>query len=188
LTATLIFWDMSNVRSSDVSEMVPRAWPESEAGDELRLLWGFLNFLRATAVNKAAGLSQEDAAAAPFPESPFMSVLGVLSHLTAVERWWASIVGGGRDLPELWESGDVNAEFRLAKEKTPAEVVEAYRAEWAISEESLAGMAAGDLAKREVENEPRTVRWILGHLVQETARHVGHLDVLREFADGQIGE
>lgn len=87
----------------------------------------------------------------------------------------------------LWESDDVHAEWRLTEADTPAAVVAAYRAEWRRSAEALAGLAAGDLTRREVK-EPRTVRWVLTHVVQETSRHVGHLDILRELADGQVGE
>ena len=165
-----------------------RAWPEQVAADELLLLQQWLDFLRITAVNKLAGLTREQAAATPWPTSPHMSILGVLKHLTAVERHWISIVGGGADLPLLWESDDVNAEWRLSEHDTPATATAAYRAEWVLSAKALDGTAAGDLAARPVGDQQRTIRWIMTHVVQETARHVGHLDVLREFADGSVGE
>jgi uncharacterized damage-inducible protein DinB len=178
---------VSNVRSNSA---VPqdRSWPTSTATDELRLYWEFLTFLRVTAVNKVAGLSREQAVATPWPTSPTMSALGVLKHLTAVERWWLSIVGGDVDLPPLWASEDAQAEWRIGELEDPASVVAAYRAEWALSEQALAGLAASDPTRRRVANQEFTVRWVLAHVVQETARHVGHLDVLRELADGTVGE
>lgn len=178
---------MSNTRSS-LAKPVDRSWPDSVATDELRLHWDFLTFLRVTAVNKVAGLSREQAVATPLATSPMMSALGVLKHLTAVERWWLSIVGGEVDLPPLWASEDVHAEWRIGELEDPASVVAAYRAEWALSEQALAGLSATDRTRRRVANQEFTVRWVLAHVVQETARHVGHLDVLRELADGTVGE
>jgi uncharacterized damage-inducible protein DinB len=177
---------VSNISSSR-AKIMDRSWPRQWADDELRLQWEFLAFLRATAVNKIAGLSPELAAATPLSTSPYMSLTGVIKHLTAVERFWLSIVGGGSDLPSLWEE-DVNAEWRLSEDDTPAKVVEAYQAEWARSERALAGRSASDAAKVTVGGADRTVRWLLSHLIQETARHVGHMDILREMADGERGE
>ncbi len=174
--------------SDGVAAPVDRQWPRQWADDELRLLWEFLGFLRATAVNKVAGLDPALARVAPLPGSPLLTPLGVLKHLTAVERGWLSIVGGGADLPPLFDDDDVDHDWRVAQTDTPESVVAAYRAEWARSESALAGKAAGDAAAVVVNDRPRTVRWLLAHLVQETARHVGHLDVLRELADGTRGE
>lgn len=169
---------------SNTSSRVERSWPASLAEDELGLHLEFLAFLRATAVNKVAGLSRELAVATPLPGSPRMSALGVLKHLTAVERWWLAIEAGGADLPSLW-TGSPDPSWDLTPEDDPASVVAAYRAEWAHVEKSLAGLKPGDRARH---GGDFTVRWIVEHVVQETARHVGHLDILREMADGEVGE
>jgi uncharacterized damage-inducible protein DinB len=177
---------MSNTRSEE-SASVDRSWPDQLATEELRLDWEWLRFLRITAVNKAAGLSTAQATATPLATSPVLSILGIIKHLTAVERWWISITGGGRGLPSLWVE-DPTADFLVSEQDTPASVVAAYQAEWQLSEEALAGMAASDQARKDVDGEARTIRWVLTHVIQETARHVGHLDVLRELADGTVGE
>jgi uncharacterized damage-inducible protein DinB len=169
---------------SNTSSKTHRSWPARLATDELRLQLDFLQFLRATAVNKLAGLTREQAAATPLPTSPRMSALGVLKHLTAVERWWLSIEAGGADLPSLW-AGTPDPSWDLQPEDTPASVVAAYRAEWARAEKSLRRLGPDDRTRRRSEF---TVRWVLAHVTQETARHVGHLDVLRELADGEVGE
>ncbi|MBE1577321.1 DinB family protein [Amycolatopsis roodepoortensis] len=174
---------MSNT-SSSTAEPVERAWPGGIAEDEAGLQWDFLRFLRATAVNKVAGLTRDQAAATPLPSSPRMSALGLLKHLTAVERWWLSIEAGGADLPSLWE-GSPDPSWDLTEDDDPRSVVAAYRAEWALAESSLAGVSPDDRARR---SGKFTVRWVLAHVVQETARHVGHLDILRELADGTTGE
>jgi len=112
-------------------------------------------------------------------------LLGLIRHLTSVERYWLSIVGGGLDVPNRWESPDPDIDFRLSEQDTPESVVEEYQHQWELSRQALAGKAAGDPSTTDGD---KTVRWLLTHLVQETARHVGHLDVLREFADGTTGE
>lgn len=161
-----------------------RSWPARLAWDELRVQLDFLQFLRATAVNKVAGLTPAAAAATPLPTSPRLSALGVLKHLTAVERWWLAIEAGGADLPSLWP-GKPDPSWDLTEDDTPASVVAAYKAEWARVEKALHGLTPDDRTRRRSEF---TVRWVLAHVVQETARHVGHLDVLRELADGEVGE
>jgi uncharacterized damage-inducible protein DinB len=171
------------------AQPLPRRWPAICADDELRLQWEFLTFLRVTVVNKLAGLDRERAAATPLATSPSMSLIGLVKHLTAVERWWLSIVGGGSDLPALWSDDDSTADFQVRETDTPASVAEAYRQEWHRSESALAGLAAGDPTKgTNYSGEHPTVRWVLSHVIQETARHVGHVDILRELADGARGE
>jgi uncharacterized damage-inducible protein DinB len=169
---------MSSTEPSD------RQWPETNAKDEQQLQWEFLTFLRLTAVHKVAGLSRELAAAAPIPTSPVVTAMGVLKHLTAVERYWLSIVGGGSDLPELWGE-DAAASWRFTAGETPETVIADYRAEWALAGQALAGRSPDEPTAKDPD---KTIRWILTHLIQETGRHVGHLDFLRELADGEVGE
>ncbi|MCG8922252.1 DUF664 domain-containing protein [Lentzea sp. CC55] len=159
-----------------------RTWPENQATDEAALARQFLDFLRKTAVLKVEGLTRAQAAAAPIHTSPKLTALGVLKHLTAVERYWLCIAGAGLDLPSLWE-GDPDPSWNLEDDDTPASLIQAYREEWANAE----ALTKLDPAAPAADGE-RTVRWILAHVTQETARHVGHLDLLRELADGETGE
>ena len=159
-----------------------RTWPANLATDKGVLAWEFLDFLRETAVLKVDGLTRDQAAASPIGTSPKLTALGVLKHLVAVERYWLCIAGAGLDLPSLWE-GDPDPSWDLADEDTPESLIRAYREEWANAE-ALKQRGPDDSAA----DEKFTVRWILAHVAQETARHVGHLDLLRELADGQTGE
>jgi uncharacterized damage-inducible protein DinB len=161
---------------------VTRTWPTNHASDEGVLAWQFLDFLRKTAVLKVGGLTRDQAAAAPIATSPKLTALGVLKHLVAVERHWLCIAGAGLDLPSLWE-GSPDPSWDLTDDDTPESLIEAYQAEWANAE-ALKKYSPDDSAA----NDEFTVRWILAHVAQETARHVGHLDLLRELADGQTGE
>ncbi|MYW89830.1 DinB family protein [Amycolatopsis rubida] len=161
-----------------------RVWPDPLDGDEMTVQTRFLDFLRATAVQKITGLTREQAAATPLPSSPRTSALGVLKHLTAVERWWLVIEAGGSAEPSLWP-GSPDPSWDLTPEDDVASVVAAYRAERERAASALAGLTPEDRTRRSGEF---TVRWVLAHVVQETARHAGHLDALRELADGSVGE
>lgn len=161
-----------------------RHWPRTYATDEMRLQWEFLDFLRLTAASKVAGLSRASGAAAPLPTSPVVTAMGVLKHLTAVERYWMSIVGGGVDLPSLW-GVDADASWSFGDDETPETVIAEYQAEWESSGRALEGRGPDEPT---AHSEDRTVRWVMVHVIQETARHVGHLDFLRESADGVKGE
>jgi uncharacterized damage-inducible protein DinB len=161
---------------------VTRTWPTNLATDEGVLAWEFLDFLRKTAVLKVDGLTRDQAAAAPISTSPKLTALGVLKHLVAVERYWLCIAGAGLDLPSLWK-GSPDPSWDLTDDDTPDSLIQAYREEWANAE-ALKKLDPDATAA----DGGRTVRWILAHVAQETARHVGHLDLLRELADGQTGE
>lgn len=159
-----------------------RTWPNNAAKDETVLAWEFLDFLRRTAVMKVDGLTRDLAAAAPIATSPQLTALGVLKHLVAVERHWLCIAGAGLGLPSLWE-GSPDPSWTLTDDDTPESLIQAYQEEWANAE-ALKQRGPDDVAA----HHKFTVRWILAHVTQETARHVGHLDLLRELADGQTGE
>lgn len=161
----------------------PRRWPDKHATDELQLQHQFLDFLRRTAVAKLAGLSRDQAAAAPIPTSPRLTALGVVKHLTAVERYWISIAAAGSALPSLWD-GDPDPSWDVSDQDSPDSVIASYQAEWLNSSDALAVLSPDDTAA----DGERTVRWVLAHVAQETARHIGHLDLLRELADGAVGE
>jgi uncharacterized damage-inducible protein DinB len=171
-----------------VTRPLDRSWPQTLARDELTLLREFLQFLRVTAVNKLSELDTDGGRATPLETSPVMSLMGVVKHLTSVERFWISIVAGGRDIPDPWEAGDADDDFRLTAGDTIEGVVRAYQDEWRRSDEAVGDLEPGDETRKLVGDKRRTVRWVYTHLIQETARHVGHLDVLRELADGRVGE
>ncbi|MBK0866541.1 DUF664 domain-containing protein [Saccharopolyspora sp. HNM0986] len=163
--------------------MPDRRWPDELATGELRLQLDFLQFLRQTAVGKVAGLTHTLAAAAPLATSPHTTALGVIKHLTAVERYWISITAAGADLPSLWK-GSPDPSWNLSDTDTPQTVIAAYQAEWTHSADAVVDKGPDDLAA----DGQRTIRWIMAHVNQETGRHVGHLDLLRELADGEVGE
>lgn len=157
------------------------------AGDERETLNGFLDFLRATVAMKVAGLSDEDSRRPLVQTSPLMTPAGVVKHLTAVERWWFShALADDTSLPPLFQRGDPDFEMRLTGEDTVDALLGRYDEECRRSREVVRTLSLDDVAKggkRKV-----SARWVLTHMIEETARHAGHLDLLRESIDGQTGE
>ena len=106
---------------------VPRKRPP-EDGTERETLTGLLDFLRSTVINKVAGLSDDQAFAAPVPPSS-LTLAGVVKHLAGVERFWFSIDFGGADLPWPWPEDDPHGNFPLAAEDTLHGIVSEYARE-----------------------------------------------------------
>ena len=159
--------------------------------DERSTLTGFLDYQRATLLGKAEGLTAEQLRA-PLPTSP-LTIGGLLKHLALVEDDWIQSDFLGGPMPEPWASAPFDAdrdwEFHSAGQDDPDKLRELYRA---ACERSRAGIAGHDLEARSVRSDPQgrhwSLRWILVHLIEETARHNGHADLLREAIDGQVGE
>ncbi len=137
-------------------------------------------------MNKLDGLTEEQARATPLASSPSVSPLGLVKHLTAVQRQHIQRHIGGSDLPLLWRSDDTTFEFRIGPEETIASVIAAFDEEWARSRETLSRVDWDSTVT--VYDSPTRVARLLVDVLQESARHVGHLDVVRELIDGATGE
>jgi hypothetical protein len=159
--------------------------PPPRQGSEREILAGMLDFARGAVVRKIEGLTEAQARSAPVPPST-LTPAGLVKHLTGVERFWFSIDFAGLDLEHPWPEDDPHGAFGLTEDDTVEGVIAAYRAECARSEESVAGHALDDTAR--AEDMDFTLRFAYAHLIQETARHAGHLDLLRERIDGRTGQ
>jgi Protein of unknown function (DUF664) len=169
-----------------MSEVTPVARQRpTERGNEKETLTGLLDFLRATAVNKVAGLTDEQAFSRPVAASS-LTPAGVVRHLTGVERFWFSIDFADQDVPWPWTDDDPHGAFRPGEGETLADIVAAYTRECARSRQVVAAADLDDPARG--PNMDFTLRYALAHMVEETARHCGHLDLLRESIDGAAGE
>lgn len=157
----------------------------SENGSEAETLTGLLDFLRATVVNKVAGLTDEQAFGAPVPPST-LTPAGVVKHLTAVERFWFSIDFAGLELPWPWPEDDPHGCFPLAPTDTLAELVRAYVDECERSRLAVQGGALDDHSRG--PDVDFNLRYAYAHMIEEAARHCGHLDLMRERIDGSRGQ
>jgi uncharacterized damage-inducible protein DinB len=169
--------------------MQPRIDPEPSA-DERVTLTGFLDWYRATIVSKIDGLTDEQARTRYVPSDT--SLLGLVRHLTEVERSWFQRRLRGDDAPPLYYSdADRDGDFHPGLDWTVAEAVAAYERECDVSRVIVADTASLDeLTVLPVGDydAPVSLRWILVHMIEETARHAGHADILRELIDGATGD
>lgn len=157
------------------------------AGDERSVLLTMLDYVRETAIVKVEGLGDADVVAAPIPTSPLTNPASLLNHLRWVEfDWIETWFLGGEDLGP-WTEDDPDRELAQGLSMTADEVIAAYRAQIARSRELVADADLDTLSARPLKEFHPNLRWILMHLVEETARHNGHLDLLRELADGSVG-
>ena len=155
--------------------------------DEREGLMAYLEQQRHVLRVAAHGLTDEQARATPTVSA--LSVGGLIKHCASVERAWMDDVlmrkrSGAED---EYESG-----FRLEPGETVADILALHRQAARETDEIVAGIA--DLGRpvpvpRDAPWFPQdveawSVRWVLLHLIQETARHAGHADIVREAVDG----
>jgi len=152
--------------------------------DEREGLLAYLAQQRYMLRTTAYGLTDEQARATPTASS--LSVGGLVKHAADMERSWMA-----RVLQRDYES-DYAANFRLEPHETLASVLEAYEQVGKDTEAAVAEVA--DLSQRvpvprgvpwfPADVDSWSVRWVLLHLIEETARHGGHADIIRESVDG----
>jgi len=152
---------------------------------EREMLAGFSDWYRAVVVNKVDGLALEDASRVMTPTG--MSPLGIVKHLAWAECGWFRDAFAGEDVPEEASSEE---SFRVAPGNTVDSVIAAYRDECAHARRITdAAASLDDLSSEATEIRGRvSLRWIVIHMLEETARHAGHLDVMREHIDGRTGD
>ncbi|WP_431037518.1 DinB family protein [Streptomyces sp. P6-2-1] len=161
----------------------PTAW------DERTQLTTFLDYARDTARAKCEGVSPEHARTAPLPGSPLMTMSGVINHLRWVEYHWFQVVFLGEEDQGPWTDEDPDREMRIAVDFPLPQLLTAYAEQSARYRELVAATPLDKRAHRPLrDGRHADLRWLLLHLTEETARHNGHLDILRELLDGTKGE
>ncbi|NUS14857.1 MAG: DinB family protein [Streptomyces sp.] len=158
-------------------------------GDERAALVTFLDYVRETARAKCEGVSEQHARSAPLPGSPLMTLAGVINHLRWVEYYWFDVVFLGQEDEGPWTDEDPDREFRIALDYPLSDLLAEYAEQNARHNDLVAAHSLDDLAQRPRRGgHHANLRWVLMHLIEETARHNGHLDILREIADGTTGD
>ena len=157
--------------------------------DAKETVWDYLRLQREAVLWKVEGLPEKDQRMPLTPTGT--NLLGVVKHLAGVE---AEYFGGclGRTWPEpfaFWaDDAEPNADMWATAEESPSEILDLYRRVTAFADETIAPLPL---------DAPATVPWwrtpdtdlhtLLVHTAVETARHAGHLDILREQLDGSRG-
>lgn len=146
------------------------------AADERSTLQALLQYHRESVVRKVDGLDDEQARWSPLRTGT--SVLWLLKHLTDAETLWFVVRFAGQpaEPPDDVENRD-----------TVAAAVTAYRRSWERVDEIIARAALDDRCRGLDTDVEVNLRWVLAHLLEETARHAGHADILRELIDGRTG-
>jgi uncharacterized damage-inducible protein DinB len=156
-----------------------------EANEKDTLL-GFLVWQRDTLARKCAGLSDEQLWTRSAPPSK-LSLLGLVRHMTDVERGWLVRTLGGVEIDDLYGSDDrPDADFEDARPSNVANAFTQWRDECRRGDEIVAGLDL-DSVRYQQTGRAVTTRWVLVHMVEEYSRHNGHADLLRERIDGAVG-
>ncbi len=158
---------------------VPRP-DEATPADELTMARAWLVHLREGAIVKLEGLDDDQLRWRPAPTAN--SLGGIVVHLGYAERLWLRAVFAGESMDMGWRQ----RMFELPDGWGVDDVIAFYRAETAASDTVLDGVASMDLPSA-AEWRPTTLRWIVDHLIEEIARHLGHMDITRELIDGAVG-
>ncbi|MGY2066367.1 mycothiol transferase [Blastococcus sp. SYSU DS0619] len=144
--------------------------------DEAELLLAWLDHLRVSILRKVADLDEEQVRWRP--DGALIPLLGIVNHLTHVEwRWIDGAVGGA-------EVSRSEAEFAPGPELTVADAVRRYRERARATAQVVRSLP---ITQECADASGRDLRWVLLHLVEETARHAGHADATRELLDGVTG-
>jgi len=158
-------------------------------GGERAVLDHWLDLYRHTALLKIAGLDAEQLTRCAVPPSS-MSLVGVLRHLTEVEAYWLRVVLlEEHDTPDYYcTAASQDGDFDDIDPATAAADVATYQAEVVLTRANAAAWTDLAVPVRGLrQGKQVNLRWILTHLIEEYARHLGHMDLLREVVDGRTG-
>lgn len=168
-----------------------RILPEpSSATDPSELFLDYLDFYRATIEAKLVDLPERDLRSSRLPSG--WAPIELLKHLVAMERRWLVWGFAAEPLAEPWDDHGADHRWQVREDESLASLSTALhrggeRTRSIVESTSLAH-AGGIGGRFGPETTPPTLIWILFHVLQEYARHAGHLDIVRELMDGSIGE
>ena len=155
---------------------------------ERQALEAWLDFHRDTLLLKCAGLTAGQLKERAVPPSR-LSLLGLVRHMTEVERWWFRIHAANIDLPFPYDPDETGQDFEALADADAAANIEAFRQEVEHARAAVAGKRLDDVVPSHGHHPDRIrdVRWIYLHMIEEYARHNGHADLIRERIDGATG-
>jgi len=164
--------------------------PSSTTADPARLFLNYLDFYRATIADKLDGLSDAELRRSRLPSG--WTPIELLKHLVYMERRWLVWGFEGEAVDAPWGDRGPNDRWHVGDDESVDDLVAALhrggaRTRAIVEDADLASL--GRIGGRfDPDREPPNLIWILFHVLQEYARHAGHLDIARELADGAVGE
>jgi uncharacterized damage-inducible protein DinB len=165
--------------------------PARTLHDPAELLAGYLDYYRDGVLRKLDGMSAGETSRSRLPSGWTPS--GLLKHLAYMERRWLRWGFAAEQVDSPWgDQSEQRGSWHVGPDETVEDVKSFYLEQCARSREIAAGAQLSDRAavggRFESEEDTPTLAWILFHVLQEYARHLGHLDIVRELADGDVGE
>ncbi len=163
--------------------------PGWETDDPAQVLLGLLDFYRDVVVVKLDGLTEDELRSSRLPSG--WTPIELLKHLVYMERRWLRWGFTAEQVDEPWGDDGPDGRWRVEPDETVDGLVGRLRDGGRRTREIVTGAALTDRAAtggRFTADEAPALSWILGHVLQEYARHAGHLDIVRELADGRTGE
>lgn len=154
-------------------------------GSEKEMLRAALDRHRDVVLWKLEGLGDQQVRAAMVPSGT--SLLGLVKHLAAVEYGWFCETFGRPAEPLPFDEDDPEADLRIEPGETTADVLAFYGRARAAADRVIEELPLEE-AGTSWTGAAVTLRWVLIHMIEEVARHAGHLDILRELADGATGD
>jgi uncharacterized damage-inducible protein DinB len=171
-----------------MTETVPK--PARQTSDAKQVLLGYLDYYRAVIARKVEGLPEAKLRTSRVPSG--WNLLEVVKHLTYMERRWIRWGFLAEAVPMPFGDQDENERWQVGDTETPGELLAALHAGGALTREIVEQAELADVARaggRFSRDEQRpSLLWILVYVLQEYARHAGHMDVGRELLDGAVGE
>ena len=166
--------------------VVPETAPADEPflGGERQMLHGFLQYARESLLLRCAGLTAEQLVIRASPPSG-LSLLGIIRHVTDVERTWFRIRFAGQDVAPRYQTPEnPDGAFDDTRPEQADDDIARYRAEWAAVDTALGGLTLDA-----TYDSPRwgvmSLRWVYLHMIREYSAHGGQADLIRERIDGR---
>jgi uncharacterized damage-inducible protein DinB len=154
-------------------------------GDEKESLRVSLDRHRDAVLWKLEGLDDVDLRRTMTPSGT--NLLGLVKHLAAVEYGWFCQTFGRATEPLPFDDDDENADLRVRPEETTEGVLAFYDRARAAADQVIDELALDETGTAWF-GDAVSLRWVLIHMVEETARHAGHVDIVRELIDGMTGD
>jgi uncharacterized damage-inducible protein DinB len=154
-------------------------------GDEKESLHASLDRHRDVVLWKLEGLGDEDLRRPLTPSGT--NLQGLVKHLAAVEYGWFCLTFGRETEPLPFDENDEDADLRVGANETTEEVVAFYSRARAAADQVIEETGPEDTGTAWF-GEKVSMRWVLIHMIEETARHAGHMDIVRELIDGAAGD
>ncbi|MEV6958037.1 DinB family protein [Streptomyces sp. NPDC051207] len=157
--------------------------------DERTALTGWLDLQRQILRWKCEGLSEADAHRSVIPTSPAVTMAGLISHMRWVEHSWLEVLflDGDETQNPCFDETDDDASWRTDG-VTLTQLLADYETQCARSNDIVAAASLDDVGRHLGHRSAKAnLRWMLIHLIEETGRHAGHADIVRELLDGSKG-